>query len=681
VTNPADMLPTLLPEIPCLTPTEKIALLDCGAQYTKVIDRRVRELNVDTDIFPVDVPAETLKNGGFSGIILSGGPNSVYDAGAPGCDPGIFELGLPVLGICYGMQLMNRHFGGTVLPSPSKEYGETEISVETDCPLFDGLQAIQHVLMSHGDSVGVPAPGFRVAGRSMDTHHEPVVAVIEDAARRFYGVQFHPEVELSVNGGRMLENFLYRVCGLEGRHVLGDRLREALEAIRRQVGEKNVFVLVSGGVDSSVTAALLAKALKPDQVYAVHIDSGLMRHRESDLVCEALKAIGLRHLERIDAEETFLNATTDIDGRNVGPLREVTDPEAKRRIIGDVFYRLVTDAIRRSGLDLNETFIAQGTLRPDLIESGNRDISGTAHTIKTHHNDVPLIREQREKGLIIEPNRDWHKDEVRKVGRMLGLPEALVTRHPFPGPGLAIRMLCADAPFFTETWEDSRQALVTLLNEEAPFAKGLLLPVRSVGVQGDSRSYSHVAALRMDPAAPSCPSGGPGWPELRALAQKIPNRIHTVNRVALLLNDVPGQSWPERLDHVTPTRLTPERLAQLRALDHAVTEAFRREGLYEGISQLLTVLLPVCASFPLAGSAAGSVSTRHSVVIRAVLTSDYMTARPAPLGLEASSPSVSGLTLPLPFLRRLAEELVDSGGIDWVFYDMTGKPPATVEWE
>ncbi|HEY9745837.1 MAG TPA: glutamine-hydrolyzing GMP synthase, partial [Oculatellaceae cyanobacterium] len=422
-------------------PMEKVALLDCGAQYTKVIDRRVRELNVDTEIFPVDVPASQLK-GRFSGIILSGGPNSVYEEGAPQCDPGIFDLGIPVLGICYGMQLMNRHFGGTVLPSPTKEYGETEVTIQPSCLLFDGLEEKQHVLMSHGDSVGQPAPDFEVVGRSIDTHHHEVVAAIQNVKARFYGVQFHPEVELSVNGGKMLENFLYKVCGLTGGFVLDDRLEVVLEGIRQKVGDKKVFVLVSGGVDSSVTAALLVKALRPDQVYAVHIDSGMMRHQESDLVCEALQAIGLKHMERIDAEEIFLNATTDIDGQTVGPLCQVTNPEHKRRIIGDVFYHLVTDAIRRSGLDLNETFIAQGTLRPDLIESGNREISAQAHTIKTHHNDVPLIQEQRKKGLIIEPNRDWHKDEVRKIGRMLGLPEELVMRHPFPGPGLAIRVLC-----------------------------------------------------------------------------------------------------------------------------------------------------------------------------------------------------------------------------------------------
>lgn len=631
---------------------EKIALLDCGAQYTKVIDRRVRESNVDTEIFPVDIPAAELKKE-FAGIILSGGPNSVYEPGAPQCDPGIFDLGIPVLGICYGMQLMNRTFGGTVLPSPTKEYGETEITVEPDCLLFDGLSAEQHVLMSHGDSVGEPAPGFRVVGQSASTHHHEVIAAIQNSEARLYGVQFHPEVELSVNGGKMLENFLYKICGLTGSHVLGDRLDESLEAIRQQVGDKNVFVLVSGGVDSSVTAALLVKALKPEQVFAVHIDSGMMRHQESDLVCEALKAIGLKHMERVDAEEIFLNATTDIDGKIVGPLRQTHDPETKRRIIGDVFYHLVTDAIRRSGLNLDETFIAQGTLRPDLIESGNRDISSQAHTIKTHHNDVPLIQEQRKKGLIIEPNRDWHKDEVRKVGRMLGLPEELVMRHPFPGPGLAIRVICAEQPYLTDNYNETNQQLKALAKEANMDA--VLLPVQSVGVQGDSRSYRYVAALKGDLTQLN-------WNDIRTLAQKIPNRLHAVNRVALLLNDKP---LPEQVQTITPTLLNPVSLEKLRVLDHIVTEGFRNEGIHDKISQLFTVLIPVDTARE------ADRPPKHSAVIRAVVTSDYMTARPASLLEE----------IPLEFIRNLAEELSAQPNVDLVLYDITSKPPATVEWE
>jgi GMP synthase (glutamine-hydrolysing) len=631
---------------------EKIALLDCGAQYTKVIDRRVRELNVDTAIFPVDVKAEDLKHD-FSGIILSGGPNSVYDDGAPQCDPAIFDLGIPVFGICYGMQLLNRHFGGTVLPSPTKEYGETEVTVDPDCLLFDGLEPLQHVLMSHGDSVGEPAPGFRVVGRSAHSHDHEVIAAIQNSAARIYGVQFHPEVELSVNGGRMLENFLYKVCGLTGSHALGDRLAEALQAIRDQVGEKNVFVLVSGGVDSSVTAALLVKALRPEQVYAVHIDSGMMRQQESDLVCEALKAIGLKYLERVNAEETFLNATTEINGQLVGPLCQLTDPESKRRVIGDVFYHLVTDAICRSGLNLNDTFIAQGTLRPDLIESGNRDVSSQAHTIKTHHNDVPLIQEQRKKGLIIEPNRDWHKDEVRKVGRMLGLPEELVMRHPFPGPGLAIRVLCSEQPYLTQEYDAANRALQGLAAEAG--LQAVLLPIQSVGVQGDARSYRYCAALKGDLSKLT-------WTEIRALAQKIPNRIHAINRVALLLNEKP---LPSEVKTITPTHLTPVTLEKLRVLDAMVTDAFRVAGLHDRISQLFTVMIPIDTAEP-----AGGVF-KHSFVIRAVVTSDYMTARPAALLDE----------IPLQFIRNLVDDLARQPNVDLVLYDITSKPPATVEWE
>ncbi len=639
--------PAPSPESPAAarTATEKIAVLDCGAQYTKVIDRRVRELKVETEIFPLDVDPARLED--FSGIIISGGPGSVYEADAPKPHPDLFSLQMPILGICYGMQLINRSFGGMVQSGETKEYGETVIDVKPDTLLFKDLDPKQQVLMSHGDRVETLAPGFEVIGES-----HGIVAAIANREKRVYGVQFHPEVELTEHGTAILRNFLYEACKVSGTFTLEDRLEQTVEEIRKTVGDREVFVLVSGGVDSSVTAALLLKALGPEKVFAVHIDSGFMRHEESDLVCEALKAIGLKHLRRINAEQDFLNAVTEMEGemegKTVGPLKTETDPEAKRRIIGDVFYRLISRAMEEAEINLDEAFIAQGTLRPDLIESGNRGISTAAHKIKTHHNDVPVIQQHRDRGLIIEPNRDLHKDEVRRIGQMLGLPTELVIRQPFPGPGLAIRVLCTDQPFITENFDATNQALRQKAKKNG--FDGLLLPVKSVGVQGDGRSYSYLAVLSGEDYG--------NWRQLKDLAREIPNELHAINRVAVVVN---GKQLPERWERVTPTTLLPETTQKLRDLDHIVTEAFKRDGLFEGISQLLTVLVPVDTTG----------GNGHSIAIRAVVTSDYMTARPAALGSE----------IPLAFIRKLGQELGSKPGVDLVMYDVTSKPPATVEWE
>ena len=404
--------------------------------------------------------------------------------------------------------------------------------------------------MSHGDSVKDPAPDFKIVGKSHANGSDPraggeeasIVVAIANENKKVYGVQFHPEVELSENGVAMLRNFLYGVCALKGDYVLNDRLQEAMDEIRATVGTQNVLVLVSGGVDSNVTAALLLKALGPDQVYAIHIDSGLMRKDESDSVCEALKKLGFKHFRRVDAEQRFLE-----------PLKNTTDPEEKRRIIGDVFFHLSQEAIAETGLDLNQTFLAQGTLRPDLIESGSLLVSARAHTIKTHHNDVPLIREQRAKGLVIEPNRDWHKDEVRQIGRLLGLPSEIVERQPFPGPGLGIRILCADKPYQTKNHDTVNKAL----QERAKTAgfEGTLLPVRSVGVQGDHRTYNHLAVLAGDYQQKT-------WEELAALSQGITNNLTDVNRVALLLN---GETLPENSPTITPPVVDNKTLAKVRS--------------------------------------------------------------------------------------------------------------------
>ena len=631
---------------------ETVAILDCGAQYTKVIDRRIRQNNVNTVLVPVETPAAELK-GKVQAIILSGGPNSVYDDESPQCDPAIFELGIPVLGICYGMQLMAQTLGGTVAKGSTQEYGETTITIDPDMSLFADLDATQSVLMSHGDKVTQMPEGFRAAGSSPAHEGHDILAAMADDERGFVAVQFHPEVELTQHGDAMLANFLTHTCGFVGNFQLDHRLDDLLDDLRIKVGNRNVFVLVSGGVDSTVTAALLLKALGPDKVYAVHIDSGLMRHNESDGVCEALKALGLTHLRRINAADDFFNGTTTLeDGTVIGPLCKTTNPEHKRRIIGDVFYHLITQAVNDLGIDIDDAFIAQGTLRPDLIESGNRDVSATAHTIKTHHNDVPLIQAHREKGLIIEPNRDWHKDEVRQVGRLLGLPADLVDRQPFPGPGLGIRVLCATEPYLQDD-ETSLQASIKALLPNT--LQGVTFPVQSVGVQGDGRSYKRLVALV-----------GEDTPEaLQALARRIPNEIHELNRVCWRLaarNE--NAPIPETISTITPTLLTPQTAAMLRSVDDAVTQAFRQAGLLGSISQLLAVLLPVAPN--------GGGDTTHSVVIRGVITSDYMTARPARLDTD----------VPVALLQKLGRDLVVTHPwLDWVLWDLTGKPPATVEWE
>ncbi|MEB3205873.1 MAG: glutamine-hydrolyzing GMP synthase, partial [Vampirovibrionales bacterium] len=628
---------------------QKVAILDCGAQYTKVIDRRIRELAVETQLFPVDVAAHELA--GYGAIILSGGPHSVYEAQAPQCDNGLWSLGIPVLGICYGMQLMTQQLGGCVAPHGTREYGETRILVNRDAFIFQSLEPLQTVLMSHGDSVTQLPEGFEVIARSEgaskpnEADNLVGIAAIADPVRRFYGLQFHPEVELTAQGQAMLAHFLFQVAGLSASFTLVDRLQDAIEQIQEQAGNKPVFVLVSGGVDSSVTAALLLKALGPDRVYAVHIDSGLMRQDESSTVMTALKALGLKHFKLVPAEGAFLNGQTTLaNGQRIGPLSQTIHPEHKRQIIGDVFFRLIQDEIRAVAEEIgvssvDEVLIAQGTLRPDLIESGNLGISSSAHTIKTHHNDVDIVREHRKKGLILEPNKDWHKDEVRQVGRQLGLPEALVSRQPFPGPGLGVRILCSDGSCFdAEHYETHNRALKALVSKltKKDFSdnqiQATLAPVQSVGVQGDGRSYSHLALLWAK--TPELHNGAQFWDVVYRLASDIPNQLPAVNRLAVVLN-ADQYPVPDSLEQSIATTLTPEVISIARQADEAAMAILQQAGLFVHLSQALTVLVPIGTSVkPSHHSLAAQLPCR-SAAIRAVVTTDFMTARAARVGSQA----------------------------------------------
>lgn len=621
---------------------EKAVILDCGGQYTKVIDRRVRELGVYTDILPMGTDAEKLRS--YSAIILSGGPSSVWSEGAPEYDENLFSLGIPMLGICYGMQLINEHFGGRVLPQVKTEYGQTEIDIDTSCPLFSGLSSREKVLMSHGDAVKVLADGFECVGKTGD-----VVAAIYDKKRKIAGVQFHPEVDPTAHGVKMLENFLRGICGLTEVYALEDRIETSVKMIKERVGDGKVVVLVSGGVDSAVTAALLVKALRPEQVYAIHIDHGLMRKNESDLICKELGKLGLVNMQRINAEDDFFNTPVVIDGERYAPLSRTVDPEKKRAIIGQMFFEVTERAARKLDLDFDTAFLAQGTLRPDLIESGNPDVSGYANKIKTHHNDVGVIRALRDRGHVIETNWDWHKDEVRQVARMLGLDERIASRQPFPGPGLGVRLICCDGPV-PEQPTEKREALERFVAEESRGKlKVSLAPVRSVGVQGDSRSYKTLAVLYGD-------EKNVDWNEAAEIAREIPNKFDFINRVAYCVSRGAADTDGFFCEGLHICR---ESADLLREIDSIVTKNLALAS----IAQCFAVLLPMSTT----------KGKKYSCAVRAVLTSDFMTA----------SSAVPARDLPAEILEKTVNEIKAAVGdkISEIYYDVTGKPPATIEWE
>lgn len=633
-------------QVQSVKPAEMVAILDCGGQYTKVIDRKVRELGVYTDIYPIGVSADKLRP--YRGIILSGGPSSVWAAGAPTYDENIFELGIPTLGICYGMQLICEHFGGRVKPQVKTEYGQTEITVDPSCPLFAGLDATQAVLMSHGDAVELPPEGFSVVARTGD-----VTAGVWSAPRKIAGVQFHPEVDPTVHGIAMLRNFLRGICALRDEYALDDRIQTSIDMIRRRVGDGKVVVLVSGGVDSAVTAALLVKALKPEQVYAIHIDHGLMRKNESDLICQNLAKLGLTQMQRINAEDAFFHTPLVIEGEQYAPLAETCEPEKKRAIIGQMFFVVTEEAAQALHLDFNTAFLAQGTLRPDLIESGNPDVSGYAHKIKTHHNDVGVIRALRDRGHVIETNWDWHKDEVRKVARMLGLDEEIASRQPFPGPGLGVRILCTETEgALPATEENLRKAdsLAQLAAASKTGVRALLAPIRSVGVQGDNRSYRNMAVL-----FPAARPETKDFDALYALAKQIPNQLDYINRVTCC---IAGDTDTDVLV-CRPLHISHDSAELLRELDDITT----RHLMNPAIAQCFAVLLPISAK----------ADGKLSVAMRAVCTTDFMTAQSARPGVD----------FPTDALYAAADEIMQRFGdrISTVLYDITGKPPATVEWE
>ena len=505
-------------------PHDSILILDFGSQYAQLIARRVRELKVFCRLVRHDLTAARIKELAPTGIILSGGPASVYEKGAPKCDPAIFELGIPILGICYGMQLACQILGAKVISAPHREFGRAELTIENSTGLFDGVTKQSTVWMSHGDQVQAAPEEWEVLGSTATCP----MAAAKHRHRKVYTLQFHPEVVHTEFGRNLLGNFLFGVCNAPANWDMGDFVRQVSGGIRDRVGTDKVICGLSGGVDSSVCAALLAKAIG-SQTVCIFVDNGLLRSGEAEEVERVFRAHSNADFRMVDASKRFLDA-----------LKGVEDPQVKRKLIGHVFIDAFRDAAKGIA---NAKFLAQGTLYPDVIESGGAT-DGPAATIKTHHNVGGLPEELGFE--LIEPLRDLFKDEVRRLGEVLQLPDEVVWRHPFPGPGLAVRCL---GEVTEERLEILRKADVIFLEElraaglyrQTSQAFAVLLPVRTVGVMGDDRTYDQVIALRCVQTDDFMTADWSRLPHelLAKVSTRIINEVRGVNRVTYDISSKP----------------------------------------------------------------------------------------------------------------------------------------------